>query len=88
MLGWRLEGRRGAGAARPPIPPPQPPGAPRPQVLREWTDAEKCTALLQHPSATTTFRSHMPKNGGNPHFSVFSIGTYGSDPAAVLRPNI
>ena len=51
-----------AGGPRPPVRP-QPPGAPPPQVVWEWIDAEKLTALLQYPSATTMIRSHMPKNG-------------------------
>jgi len=55
-----------AGGPRPPVRP-QPPGAPPPQVVWEWSDAEKRTSLSLRPSETTTIWSRGPKSGDFPH---------------------
>ena len=46
---------------------PQPPGASPPQVVWEWSDAEKFHYLSLRPSETTTFWSRGPKSGDFPH---------------------
>ena len=55
-----------AGGPRPRVRP-QPPAASPPQVVWEWSDAEKCTYLSLRPSETTTIWSRGPKSGDFPH---------------------
>ena len=70
---------RGAARAGPPRVPwgpaagprprvrPQPPAASPPQVVWEWSDAEKSTRDALRPSETTTIWSRGPKSGDFPH---------------------
>ena len=46
---------------------PQPPAASPPQVVWEWSDAEKSPRDALRPSETTTFWSRGPKSGDFPH---------------------
>ena len=55
-----------AGGPRPRVRP-QPPAASPPQVVWEWSDAEKSPRDALRPSETTTIWSRGPKSGDFPH---------------------